>query len=223
MITNRKGGQVYPLVDSRLKLVVVDHGDPKVPMLRTLLSMPRADLVVALDDSRDYAGALSGGSRQTKNGMGSGHQPSLRGRRLLRMDKRPSLALGSGQDRLPSGQGSASRRQARWRGRARAAGRQGTIPTARTDIAATSHRRRARGLTLLTSIARRKPVGALGNSLTNNGPGSSAAFGKPFQSTRSWFTAQPERCRNSRLTGRSLLTAKGPLQSCSQRFPQPTW
>jgi ADP-heptose:LPS heptosyltransferase len=52
MITNRKGGQVYPLVDSRLKLVVVDHGDPKVPMLRTLLSIPRADLVVALDDSR---------------------------------------------------------------------------------------------------------------------------------------------------------------------------
>jgi len=41
MITNRKGGQVYPLVDSRLKLVVVDHGDPKLPMLRTLLSMPQ--------------------------------------------------------------------------------------------------------------------------------------------------------------------------------------
>jgi ADP-heptose:LPS heptosyltransferase len=52
LITNRKGGQVYPLVDSRLKLVVVDHGDPKVPMLRTLLSLPRADLVFALDDSR---------------------------------------------------------------------------------------------------------------------------------------------------------------------------
>jgi ADP-heptose:LPS heptosyltransferase len=52
MITNRKGGQVYPLIDSRLKLVVVDHGDAKVPMLRTLLSMPRADLVFALDDSR---------------------------------------------------------------------------------------------------------------------------------------------------------------------------
>jgi ADP-heptose:LPS heptosyltransferase len=52
IITNRKGGQVYPLVDSRLKVVIADHGDPKLPMLRTLLSMPRADLVIALDDSR---------------------------------------------------------------------------------------------------------------------------------------------------------------------------
>ena len=52
MITNRKGGQVYPLVDSRLKLVVVDHGDPKLHVLRTLFAMPRADLVFALDDSR---------------------------------------------------------------------------------------------------------------------------------------------------------------------------
>src|SRR5271155_4288959 len=52
MITNRKGGQVYPLIDSRLKLVVVDHGDPKLPMLRKLFAVPRADLVFALDDSR---------------------------------------------------------------------------------------------------------------------------------------------------------------------------
>jgi ADP-heptose:LPS heptosyltransferase len=52
MITNRKGGQVYPLVDSRLKLVVVDHGDPKLPMLRRLFALPPADLVFALDDSR---------------------------------------------------------------------------------------------------------------------------------------------------------------------------
>jgi len=52
VITNRKGGQVYPLVDSRLKLTVVDHGDSKVGILRTLLAMPRADLVFALDDSR---------------------------------------------------------------------------------------------------------------------------------------------------------------------------
>src|SRR6202044_3865077 len=52
IITNRKGGQVYPLVDSRLKLVVVDHGDPKLPMLRALFAIPRADLVFALDDSR---------------------------------------------------------------------------------------------------------------------------------------------------------------------------
>ncbi len=52
MITNRKGGQVYPLVDSRLKLVIVDHGEAKLAMLRTLFALPRADLVFALDDSR---------------------------------------------------------------------------------------------------------------------------------------------------------------------------
>jgi ADP-heptose:LPS heptosyltransferase len=52
MITNRKGGQVYPLVDSRLRLVVVDHGDPKLHLLRRLLAMPKADVVFALDDSR---------------------------------------------------------------------------------------------------------------------------------------------------------------------------
>jgi ADP-heptose:LPS heptosyltransferase len=52
IITNRKGGQVYPLVDSRLKLVVVDRGDAKLPMLRSLFAMPKADLVFALDDSR---------------------------------------------------------------------------------------------------------------------------------------------------------------------------
>src|ERR1700753_4366307 len=53
VITNRKGGQVYPLIDSRLKLIVVDHGDSKMGMLRTLLALPRADLVLALDDSRN--------------------------------------------------------------------------------------------------------------------------------------------------------------------------
>jgi ADP-heptose:LPS heptosyltransferase len=52
MITNRKGGQVYPLIDSRLKLVVVDHGDPKLAMLRKLFAVPQANLVIALDDSR---------------------------------------------------------------------------------------------------------------------------------------------------------------------------
>ncbi len=52
MLTNRKGGQVYPLVDSRLKLVVVDHGDTKLQVLGRLFSIPRADLVFALDDSR---------------------------------------------------------------------------------------------------------------------------------------------------------------------------
>jgi ADP-heptose:LPS heptosyltransferase len=52
MITNRKGGQVYPLVDSRLKVVVLDHGDTKLHLLRTILGMQRADLVIAIDDSR---------------------------------------------------------------------------------------------------------------------------------------------------------------------------
>jgi ADP-heptose:LPS heptosyltransferase len=52
LITNRKGGQVYPLLDSRLKLVVVDHGDAKLGMLRRLLAIKKADLVIALDDSR---------------------------------------------------------------------------------------------------------------------------------------------------------------------------
>jgi ADP-heptose:LPS heptosyltransferase len=52
MLTNRKGGQVYPLVDSRLKLVVVDHGDAKLQVLGSLLRIPRANLVFALDDSR---------------------------------------------------------------------------------------------------------------------------------------------------------------------------
>jgi ADP-heptose:LPS heptosyltransferase len=52
MLTNRKGGEVYPLVDSRLKLVVVDHGEAKFQVLSRLLRIPRADLVFALDDSR---------------------------------------------------------------------------------------------------------------------------------------------------------------------------
>jgi ADP-heptose:LPS heptosyltransferase len=52
LITNRKGGQVYPLIDSRLKLVVVDHGDSKLSMLRKLIAVPQAKLVIALDDSR---------------------------------------------------------------------------------------------------------------------------------------------------------------------------
>ena len=52
LITNRKGGQVYPLMDSRLQVVVADHGDQAMKVLGTLLRIPRADLVFALDDSR---------------------------------------------------------------------------------------------------------------------------------------------------------------------------
>jgi ADP-heptose:LPS heptosyltransferase len=52
IITNRKGGQVYPLLDSRLKVTVVDHGHSRLSILRSLFAIPRADLVIALDDSR---------------------------------------------------------------------------------------------------------------------------------------------------------------------------
>jgi ADP-heptose:LPS heptosyltransferase len=52
MVTNRKGGQVYPLVDSRLKVTVVDHGETKASILKKLLRIPRADLLFATDDSR---------------------------------------------------------------------------------------------------------------------------------------------------------------------------
>jgi ADP-heptose:LPS heptosyltransferase len=52
LITNRKGGQVYPLIDSRLKIVVADHGDGALKVLRSVRSIPRADLVIAMDDSR---------------------------------------------------------------------------------------------------------------------------------------------------------------------------
>src|SRR3984885_9739601 len=50
LITNRKGGQVYPLIDSRLKLVVVDHGHPKPPMLRKLFAGPQTNLFFGMDD-----------------------------------------------------------------------------------------------------------------------------------------------------------------------------
>jgi ADP-heptose:LPS heptosyltransferase len=52
LLTNRKGGQVYPLLDSRLKVLVVDHGDRKLHLLRTVFGAPPADLVFAMDDSR---------------------------------------------------------------------------------------------------------------------------------------------------------------------------
>jgi len=67
MITNRKGGQVYPLVDSRLKLVVVDHGDARLKVLRGLFRIPRADVVFSLDDSRTtlVLSLLVSGKRKT--------------------------------------------------------------------------------------------------------------------------------------------------------------
>jgi ADP-heptose:LPS heptosyltransferase len=67
VITNRKGGQVYPLLDSRLKVIIADHGDDKMSMLRQLRRMPKADLVFALDDSRTtlILSLMVRGSRKT--------------------------------------------------------------------------------------------------------------------------------------------------------------
>ena len=52
LLTNGKGGQVYPLLESRLKVVVVDHGDRKAQVLGKLLRIPAADVVYVMDDSR---------------------------------------------------------------------------------------------------------------------------------------------------------------------------
>jgi ADP-heptose:LPS heptosyltransferase len=67
ILTNRKGGQVYPLMDSRLNVVVVDHGDGGLKVLRTVLQIPRADLVIAMDDSKTtlLLSLLARGKRKT--------------------------------------------------------------------------------------------------------------------------------------------------------------
>src|ERR1700679_56435 len=52
LLTNGKGGEVYPLLDSRLHVVVVDRGDGKREMLRKVSRIPRAEVVYAMDDSR---------------------------------------------------------------------------------------------------------------------------------------------------------------------------
>jgi ADP-heptose:LPS heptosyltransferase len=52
LLTNRKGGLVYPLLDSRLNVVTADHGDSRLSILQKLLRVPRADLVISMDDSR---------------------------------------------------------------------------------------------------------------------------------------------------------------------------
>lgn len=52
VVTNRKGAQVYPLLDSRLQVVAADHGDSKLRLLTRMLRIPRADLAFCLDDSR---------------------------------------------------------------------------------------------------------------------------------------------------------------------------
>ena len=52
IVTNRKGGQVYPLLDARMQVVVVDHGDSPLALLLRLRAIPRADVIFAVDDSR---------------------------------------------------------------------------------------------------------------------------------------------------------------------------
>jgi ADP-heptose:LPS heptosyltransferase len=52
LLTNTKGGQVYPLLDSRLKVVVVDRGQRMAEILKIVLRLPKADSVYTLDDSR---------------------------------------------------------------------------------------------------------------------------------------------------------------------------
>lgn len=52
ILTNRKGGSVYPLLDSRLKVTVLDNDDAKLQILRKLFQIPLADVVYAMDDSR---------------------------------------------------------------------------------------------------------------------------------------------------------------------------
>ncbi len=121
IITNRKGGQVYPLVDSRLKLVVVDHGDPKLPMLRTLFAIPRADLVFALDDSRTtlVLSLVVRGRRKTGWVQGISRLYA-EGGFFEWKSVRPWLSA-IVRVCLPAGRGSTPGRQARWRSGARAA------------------------------------------------------------------------------------------------------
>jgi ADP-heptose:LPS heptosyltransferase len=52
MVTNRKGGQVYPLIDSRLRLVVFDKSDSKAGMALRLLRIPRAETLYLVDHTR---------------------------------------------------------------------------------------------------------------------------------------------------------------------------
>jgi ADP-heptose:LPS heptosyltransferase len=52
LITNKKGGAVYPLLDSRLEVIVIDHGTPNPTILRTVFGLPRAEKLYVSDDSR---------------------------------------------------------------------------------------------------------------------------------------------------------------------------
>jgi ADP-heptose:LPS heptosyltransferase len=67
LLTNGKGGEVYPLLDSRLQVVVVDRVDGAAAILRKVFRAPRADVVYAMDDSRTtlLLALLARGKRKT--------------------------------------------------------------------------------------------------------------------------------------------------------------
>ena len=52
VVTNSKGGQVYPLIDSRLEVVVLDHDTPTLRIVRELARIPRATHLFVTDTSR---------------------------------------------------------------------------------------------------------------------------------------------------------------------------
>jgi ADP-heptose:LPS heptosyltransferase len=49
VVTNRKGGEVYPLLDTRLEILVLDHDTPKAVILPKLWKLGVADLLYVTD------------------------------------------------------------------------------------------------------------------------------------------------------------------------------
>jgi ADP-heptose:LPS heptosyltransferase len=52
VVTNKRGGQVYPLLDSRLETLVLDHFTPKWKIPFFIWRLPKAEWLFAIDDSR---------------------------------------------------------------------------------------------------------------------------------------------------------------------------
>ena len=111
ILTNRKGGLVYPLVDSRLKVVVVDHGDGVLKVLRNVLRIPRAGLVFAMDDSRTtlLLSLLVRGKRRT--GWVQGISLLYAEGGFFEWKSVRPLGLSAGEACLPAGKNSLSGRQ----------------------------------------------------------------------------------------------------------------
>jgi ADP-heptose:LPS heptosyltransferase len=49
VVTNSRGALVYPLIDSRLRIVVVDKDDPRLSLFAKLFRIPRADILFLVD------------------------------------------------------------------------------------------------------------------------------------------------------------------------------